>query len=389
MTESHSEEVEQAIWRMYRSGEDIKGIQNKLRVCDLFKSRKLINLAIRRGQLTERINNEAQLESAAAAQQEQHISEDVMVEEMEIDGGTGEKHRSDSNVEGEEVVTVTTEEEENGAGTSQESFAEQLESIEEPITPEAVIHNSHRARRVKTTDDMIARIRDSFRRHPDMKVKDRAAEFGIAVGTLCQIKHNILQMPKESGRTWKSTSTMVENIRADIEKDATVKVKDRADKFGISVGTLCRIMHDILGHPKRVVQRSGTVRAPRVSSSSVGEMDGEGSTSGSPRRALKRQKRTIQLPSQLDLTEAQKKNFQLCLKTDVDGQVIVLQFDQNSSGHLQNEAGTSIPQVGTDELVWVVTSPDPEVEHVEGDFASEPESGVPLPENDADDGLPA
>lgn len=101
------------------------------------------------------------------------------------------------------------------------------------------------------------------RTFPDLKVKQRAAKFGIAVGTLCQIKHNILKMPKESGRTWKSTPQMVEHIAADMRLQPSMKVKDRAHKFGISVGTLCRIMHDILEMPKRQIQRSTEKRGSR------------------------------------------------------------------------------------------------------------------------------
>ena len=277
MADGHSEEVEHAIWRMHQAGEDLKCIAGKLKVCDLFISRKCINLAIRRGQLMDKLHSNTF--NRLAMQEETPLPE----EEMEIDGGNMEKSTG-------HTIHVTDVADDDDVDDEDETEPEGIVSPEDVVlmVDAAAAQNAKaKPRRAKTTDDLILRLQEDFQQRPDVKVKDRAAKFGIAVGTLCQIKHNILKMPKESGRTWKSTPQMVDAIKEDISREPNVKVKQRAQKFGISVGTLCRIMHDLLEYPKRVVQRSGAVRAPRGAAGASLVAGAEGSSTSAQNRSLK------------------------------------------------------------------------------------------------------
>ena len=237
MPEEHSDEIDKAIWRMSRRGFDVRCIMSNLKYCELIVSRKYINMAIKRGTVQMKDNPSPM--------------EEVPVEEEDEDAeDSPEKLEAETTESMSRIVSGDEQDEETTAAEiSQPEVDNKI--AEEPkgmlLTITTVPENeAKKPRRIKTTDELIEKLQEDFRMYPETKVKERAAKFGIAVGTLCQIKHNILKMPKESGRTWKSTPQMVEAVAFDMHEFPNLKVKERAQKFGISVGTLCRIMHDIL-----------------------------------------------------------------------------------------------------------------------------------------------
>ncbi|GAU90523.1 hypothetical protein RvY_02929 [Ramazzottius varieornatus] len=369
--EEHSEEIEKAIWRMHRRGDDVKRIMANLKFCELIVSRKYINMAIKR--VTVQMKDYMQTDSPPAVE--------------ELDEGMDDSPKT---IDAE--MTEHTSKIENGIDEEKET---QLEVEDESIgdaPAERDEEEPKKSRRIKTTNELVEKLQEDFRLYPDTKVKIRAAKFGIAVGTLCQIKHNILKMPKESGRTWKSTPQMVEGIACHMRDFPEMKVKDRAKKFGISVGTLCRIMHDILELPKRSVTRTtprggGKVTGPEVPRTVappstlkvtvVKERKETVDTSSQKSRKRKKSepaKKPALLAPARSPTKSITQMCQLQLNGEGTSQMFVLTFDAETAAQLSNEGSVGLQIPGNDDIVWVVNSPSAMNQGSEGTVENVPET---------------
>ena len=81
IVETHSEEIERAIWRMHQRGDEIKDIIQKLANCEIHVTRKYVNLAVKRGNYILYAQRVTPVPGGSSSNMEELVEEQAVIEE--------------------------------------------------------------------------------------------------------------------------------------------------------------------------------------------------------------------------------------------------------------------------------------------------------------------